>query len=80
MPEPRAFGPDDLRKARALADELMASSEPNKYWEQLDELTSAECKALDSIAFECTTCNHWFPVTEQYEREGQLVCRDCDDN
>jgi len=71
--------PSDFTVARVLADRLMASCEPNQHWDELDELTPAQCVALDSIAFECQTCNHWFPAAAKgREERGGWLCRECE--
>jgi predicted nucleic acid-binding Zn ribbon protein len=69
--------PADFTVAKALADNLLTTCEPQKYWDELETLTHDQCLALDSIVFECTTCNHWFPVLERLEEDGRFVCKDC---
>lgn len=70
--------PADFTVARALADKLMTSCQPSEYWDELNDLSNSQCEALDMIAFECTCCNHWFPVSDRREDDsGQWVCKDC---
>lgn len=70
-----AYTPEAFKKARALADKLMATSAPNEHWEEVDALTRSECLVLDSIAFECQICNHWFSVAERREVGGCWYCK-----
>jgi len=69
--------PFDLSVARALANKLMATCQPSEYWDDLEDLSRDQCEALDTIAFECQGCNHWFSVVERHERSGQWYCVDC---
>lgn len=69
--------PAQLTKARKLADNLMATCQPSEYWDEVDALTLEESRVLDSIVFECQTCNHWFAVAERHESHGQFYCGDC---
>jgi hypothetical protein len=69
--------PADLQVARALADKLMTTCEPNRFWDELDALTRDQYAVLDTIAFECSTCNHWFSIADQHERHSRFYCKDC---
>jgi len=70
--------PEIFRKVRPLADALMASCSPNEHWEELEALTQEECRALDTIAFECAVCNHWFPVVQMHDPSAaQFTCKEC---
>jgi hypothetical protein len=72
------FTPADFSKARILADKLMASGLPAEYSDEVDELSRAECAALDSIAFECQVCNHWFPQSQNATKDSaRWLCTDC---
>jgi hypothetical protein len=65
-------------KIRTLADKLMATCQPNEYWEEVDELSKDECVTLDAIVFECQGCNHWFSASERHEgSNAQWYCKDC---
>ena len=69
--------PEHFTKARKLADKLISTCQPNEFWDDVNELSKDECLALDSIAFECQVCNHWFSVLERQEVGGQWVCSEC---
>lgn len=72
------FGPDDLRIARTLANKLMASCNPSEYWDDLEDLTPEQHLALDSIAFECHVCNHWFAQADNATPNvSQWACKEC---
>jgi hypothetical protein len=72
------MSPEDFRVARSLADRLMASGEPSTLWDELADLSREQCTALDSIAFECATCNLWFPAAQNATPEGaQWYCKEC---
>ena len=72
------MSPETFKKARALADKLTSSCAPNEHWEELEELTREECRALDTIAFECHVCGHWFPNSEKFDEDAaQWTCVDC---
>jgi hypothetical protein len=65
-------------KARTLANKLMATCQPSEFWDDLNELTKDENAALDSIAFECQGCNHWFSALERHEGpNAQWFCKEC---
>lgn len=74
-----APGPAAWSRARSLADRLMADcgGDACALWDELGEFTQEECAALDLIAFECQCCNHWFPVKDRLEVDGQYYCKDC---
>ncbi|WP_315740168.1 hypothetical protein [Bradyrhizobium sp. SZCCHNR1093] len=74
---PLNFSVEDFRVARSLADKLLATCQPAELWDNLDALSREQCHALDTIAFECATCNHWFAVIERREVEGRWECREC---
>lgn len=70
--------PADFTVARVLADRLMTTCNPSEYWDTLDDLTTGQCVALDTIVFECHTCNHWFPMIDRREGDnGNWYCREC---
>jgi hypothetical protein len=69
--------PEAFKRARALADKLMASGNPVEHEDELDCLTREEYCALDSIAFECTCCNLWFPAEQRHEVGSRWYCGDC---
>lgn len=70
--------PQTFVRARELADKLVATNEPSKYWDDLESMTAAEARALDTIAFECAACNQWYAVSEREENDrGEWICRQC---
>lgn len=72
------IGPEDFKVARSLAERLMATGEPNTLWDELDNLSPAQCMVLDSIAFECATCNHWFPAAANATPDAAIwYCKEC---
>lgn len=70
--------PEAFQVARSLAEKLVASSDGGRdYWDDLEELSQDERVALDSIAFECTSCNQWFMQFENASPDGEWTCKDC---
>lgn len=69
--------PDTFKVMRALADELIATCEPQKFWDRLSELTMEEAKALDTMALECETCNQFYDAADMHETGSGYVCGDC---
>ena len=65
----------DLSKIAALAERLQGYGDPD--YETL-ELSQDECKALDTLVFECTRCNHWYHQRENANRDGaEWYCKEC---
>lgn len=69
--------PQAFSKARDIADRLMTTCAPQELWEELDALSKDEFSALDTIAFECACCNHWFPVAKRHDDGNRYLCDDC---
>ena len=60
---------------RALAERLQGYGDVDH---EVAELSQAECLELDSIAFECVSCNHWFHQRDNAKPNGtEWTCRDC---
>lgn len=58
-----------------LADRLI-SFDDQKH--EVSDLSEEECKELDSVAFECCSCNHWFHQRDNATPDGdQWECKEC---
>lgn len=65
----------DLNKITRLADRLYGYGDVDY---EVEKLSADECKALDTICFECTRCNHWYHQRENANRNGaEWYCKEC---
>jgi hypothetical protein len=71
--------PKRYAEIRVLSNRLIASCDGGANdADEVSDMPLEECRVLDTMVFECTTCNQWFDITEQHEDEsGQWVCTDC---
>jgi len=72
------FSACDYSKALNLAERLVSSGEPNLLWDEISDLSRAEAKALDHIAFKCAVCSLWFRQADNATPgAAQWQCREC---
>lgn len=65
-------------KIRALADALIASHDGGRdHWDTINELSTEECKLLDTMALECGGCNQWFPAPDMLDNGAEYLCAEC---
>lgn len=73
--------PDHYKEIRKLADALIAShgDDCSELLDQVEALTLEDAQLLDTMALECTSCNHWFCVGEigVNAETAEYVCYDC---
>lgn len=69
--------PEQWKRIRHLADELIATCEPFKFNDELSELPLADCQLLDTMALECGCCNQWYDASDMTDRGSEFVCKDC---
>jgi hypothetical protein len=68
----------DLAKVARLADRIIGSPMVGSTLvDSLDELSAAEGRALDALAFECVGCNWWFAAHERNEIHDEWYCAQC---
>lgn len=67
--------PETFKRLRKLADALIASCDGGRdYVDDIEGLSLDECRVLDSMALECTSCNQWYSTADMTSG----VCKDCD--
>jgi hypothetical protein len=67
----------DLAKLRTLAHRLITVTVDTDLNDQLADLTIAEGRALDAMAFECVGCELWYAAHERKVVKEKWLCREC---
>lgn len=63
-------------EVRRLAEKLIGTTGSDLV-DAIDDLSTDQSRQLDMLAFECTSCNWWFAVTERREVKDKWVCTLC---
>lgn len=70
---------DVFRKIRTLADDLIATGDPSTFFAQVEGLTLFETSVLDSMVFECESCNQWYAIEDKPANSICSMCAEQDD-
>lgn len=68
--------PPKSERVKEIADRLRGTTGYNGHIDDIEDLTTEECKELDSMVFCCEGCNWWCDAEECNEDDGWF-CNEC---